>query len=154
MADNIEQVLLKIIDTRQALITSIRLLKNGSLNYAYEDISAQLDQLLPKELLLKTSYDWLKELPRYLKASQLRIAKAPHFGVKDESNSLELNGLMNRWSKLESDPSLRDSQELALLRWMIEEYRVSLFAQSLGTKIPISAKRIEGQFKKALRENS
>ena len=154
IADDIEKVLLKIIDTRQALIADIRLLKNGTLNYAYDDISAQLDQLLPKEFLLKTSYDWLKELPRYLKASQLRIAKAPHFGVKDESNSLELNGLMNRWSKLESDPSLRDSRELALLRWMIEEYRVSLFAQSLGTKIPVSAKRIEAQFEKALRENS
>ena len=102
---------------------------------------------------MRTSYDWLKELPRYLKASQLRIAKAPHLGAKDESNSLELISLMSRWSKLESDPRLCNSQELELLRWMIEEYRVSLFAQSLGTKIPVSAKRIEAQFEKISRTN-
>jgi ATP-dependent helicase HrpA len=152
-ADNIEIVLQKILDTRKALLGDIRHLKNGSLNYAFNDISSQLDRLLPKELLVRTSYDWLKELPRYLKASQLRIAKAPHLGAKDESNSLELISLMSRWSKLESDPRLCNSQELELLRWMIEEYRVSLFAQSLGTKIPVSAKRIEAQFEKISRTN-
>jgi ATP-dependent helicase HrpA len=61
--------------------------------------------------------------------------------------------LAQYWEKYETLQGHRlenECPELNLLRWMLEEFRVSLFAQALGTRIPVSAKRIDAQFEKLL----
>ncbi|MCY1406111.1 RNA helicase HrpA [compost metagenome] len=96
----------------------------------------------------ETPAQWLKELPRFLKAIELRLEKLPAQVQKDRVWSIELAG---QWAQYQARASKhaqegkRDPQ-LELYRWLIEEYRVSLFAQQLGTRVPISDKRLSKQW--------
>ena len=88
----------------------------------------------------------LKHFPRYLKAITARLKKYPHVGKNDITYTQEIARYWNAYIDMiaKKDPVKLD--KLNSLRWMIEEYRVSLFAQSLGTELPISAKRLDRQF--------
>ena len=91
---------------------------------------------------------WLKELPRYLKAIELRLEKLPGQVQKDRVWSGELGGLWAQYqarATKHAQEGKRDPQ-LELYRWWLEEYRVSLFGQQLGTKVPISDKRLSKQW--------
>ena len=80
--------------------------------------------------------------PRFLKTLVVRIEKFQRNPAADKA----LQDKVDLWlQRLESIASLDDSKEF---RWMIEEYQVSLFAQGLGTSIPISAKRLEQKWQK------
>ena len=86
--------------------------------------------------------------PRYLKAIELRLEKLPSQVQKDRVWSGELAGLWTQYEnrlKKHAQEGKRDPQ-LELYRWWLEEYRVSLFGQQLGTKVPISDKRLSKQW--------
>jgi ATP-dependent helicase HrpA len=68
--------------------------------------------------------------------------------LRDEQATQEINALMARWRSC-SNPLVESAQHY---RWMLEEYRISLFAQSVGTSIPVSSKRLEKQWQKVLQE--
>jgi len=115
---------------------------------ALNDIKQQLSHLVYPGFVRETPAVWLKELPRYLKAIELRLEKLPGQVQKDRVWSAELSGL---WAQYQARASKhaqegkRDPQ-LELYRWWLEEYRVSLFGQQLGTKVPISDKRLSKQW--------
>ncbi|WP_313059651.1 DUF3418 domain-containing protein, partial [Pseudomonas rhodesiae] len=115
---------------------------------ALNDIKQQLSNLVYPGFVRETPAQWFKELPRYLKAIELRLEKLPSQVQKDRVWSGELSGLwtqyQNRLNK-HAQEGKRDPQ-LELYRWWLEEYRVSLFAQQLGTKVPISDKRLSKQW--------
>jgi ATP-dependent helicase HrpA len=115
---------------------------------ALNDIKQQLSNLVYPGFVRETPAQWFKELPRYLKAIELRLEKLPSQVQKDRVWSSELSGLwvqyQNRLNK-HAQEGKRDPQ-LELYRWWLEEYRVSLFAQQLGTKVPISDKRLSKQW--------
>ena len=72
-----------------------------------------------------------------------RLESAPHFGAKDRELTTKIQSYWRRY-EAESDRKRTEKQpEVDLLRWMIEEYRVSSFAQFLGTKLPVSDRRLE-----------
>jgi len=115
----------------------------ASLQYLVQDISLQLDNLFPMRLLMKTPIDQLEQYPRYLQAIECRLEKAPHMGAKDRPDT---DTIMHYWQRYENllDSSKADqTAQLQELRWMLEELRVSLFAQHLGTRSSISPKRVE-----------
>ena len=115
---------------------------------ALNDIKLQLSNLVYPGFVRETPAEWLKELPRYLKAIEQRFDKLSSQLQKDRVWSGELNAC---WAQYQARLSKhlqegkRDPQ-LQLYRWMLEEYRVSLFAQQLGTKMPVSDKRVSKQW--------
>ena len=84
----------------------------------------------------------LEQYPKYLKAILIRIEKIPRKSKDDEIFMNQINDLLDRVSS--ANIHLNDNLlfELRRLRWLIEELRVSLFAQQLKTREPVSYKRI------------
>ncbi|WP_296268979.1 ATP-dependent RNA helicase HrpA [Pseudomonas sp. UBA6562] len=112
------------------------------------DIRQQLGNLVYPGFVRETPGQWFKELPRYLKAIELRLEKLGAQVQKDRVWSGELSNLWAQYkTRLDkhAQEGKRDEQ-LAVYRWWMEEYRVSLFAQQLGTKVPISDKRLSKQW--------
>ena len=110
---------------------------------ALNDIKQQLSHLVYPGFVRETPHQWLKELPRYLKTIEQRFEKQ-----KDRVWSGELSNLWAQYqtrAAKHAQEGKRDPQ-LELYRWWLEEYRVSLFAQQLGTKVPISDKRLGKQW--------
>jgi ATP-dependent helicase HrpA len=115
---------------------------------ALNDIKQQLNNLVYPGFIRETPGAWLKELPRFLKAIELRLEKLGAQVQKDRVWSAELG---NDWAQYQArlakhaQEGKRDEQ-LVVYRWWLEEYRVSLFGQQLGTKVPISDKRLAKQW--------
>ncbi|MCQ4297599.1 ATP-dependent RNA helicase HrpA [Pseudomonas stutzeri] len=115
---------------------------------ALNDIKAQLGNLVYPGFVRETPAEWLKEYPRYLKAIEQRFEKIGAQLQRDRVWSGELAGYWEQYQvrlKKHLQEGKRDA-ELALYRWMIEEYRVSLWAQQLGTKMAVSDKRLNKQW--------
>jgi ATP-dependent helicase HrpA len=119
--------------------------------YALDDLHQQLAELLPDGFLTATPWDWLQHHPRYLKAMNLRLKKIATSGIPRDRQSHDQ--IYPRWEALQqrtADHRRRavDDPELAHFRWMLEELRVSLFAQELGTSLPVSPQRLDKQWNK------
>ena len=108
------------------------------------DMRGQLDGLVFRGFLLHTPWDRLQQLPRYLRALQQRIDKLPLAAARDQQWLRELQPLLDEWRERVRATRERgvDDPRLDEIRWMLEELRVSLFAQELGTAYPVSAKRV------------
>jgi ATP-dependent helicase HrpA len=113
------------------------------------DLREQLAHLVPPRFLRTTPARWLPHLPRFLKAMQARLAKLLNAGlVRDQAHMLEVRprwrAYLERAAKHRRDNVVDPA--LAEYRWMLEELRVSLFAQELKTSIPVSPKRLDAQW--------
>jgi ATP-dependent helicase HrpA len=111
---------------------------------AAADMQDQLSALFPSTFPLGIPAEWLAEYPRYLKAMDLRLERLA--GGKSEARERE--ALSERWARvrgqLERDwPSAESRDRFEQVRWLTEEFRVSLFAQSLGTRVKVSAVRLD-----------
>jgi len=124
-----------------------------ALAFALSDIQEQLQQLFYAGLVYKTPDEWLRQYPRYLRGIQMRLEKAVLNPQKDKLTLLEIQP---HWQRLQEyiakEGAFVMTQHLALIeyRWWIEELRVSLFAQTLKTQIPISPKRLDKQWELVL----
>ncbi len=103
-----------------------------------QEIQQQLDQLIYPGFILKTPDDWLQHLPRYLKAIEVRLEKAERDPVKDKKLAASVCRFWDLYTSINTKTSAHER-----FHWMLEEYRVSLFAQELGTSITVSDKRLE-----------
>ena len=115
---------------------------------ALNDIKAQLASLVYPGFVRDTPLEWLKEYPRYLKAVEQRFDKLGGQVQRDRVWSGELAGLWEQYrarAAKHGQEGKRDAN-LELYRWMLEEYRVSLWAQQLGTRMPVSDKRLNKQW--------
>ncbi|MHB0764923.1 ATP-dependent RNA helicase HrpA [Stutzerimonas sp. NM35] len=115
---------------------------------ALNDIKAQLGNLVYPGFVRETPGEWLREYPRYLKAIEQRFEKIGAQLQRDRVWSGELAGYWEQYQarlKKHQQEGKRDP-ELVQYRWMLEEYRVSLWAQQLGTKMPVSDKRLNKQW--------
>ncbi|MDR6713106.1 ATP-dependent helicase HrpA [Pseudomonas hunanensis] len=115
---------------------------------ALNDIKQQLANLVYPGFVRETPSLWFKELPRYLKAVELRLEKLGSQVQKDRVWSAELSNLWAQY-KARADKHAQEGkrdEQLTLYRWLLEEYRVSLFAQQLGTKVAVSDKRLSKQW--------
>ena len=111
---------------------------------AYRGLDADLERLLPDDFLARVPYHRLRHLIRYLKAVEVRTERAATDPRKDAQKAELIEVYQSQLEKLagETDSPERESQ-IEELRWMLEEYRVSVFAQELGTAHPISPKRLD-----------
>jgi ATP-dependent helicase HrpA len=113
------------------------------------DLKDQLDGLIFRGFLLEVPYARLKDYPRYLKAARERLDKLFHAAGRDQQQLRELTPLLDKWRERAAavQAAGRHDPRLDEIRWMLEELRISLFAQRIGTAYPISLKRLEARWK-------
>ena len=108
-----------------------------------DDVAAQLQRLVPKKFLLLTEWPALLHLPRYLKAVVLRLDKLRADPGRDATRMAELRPLEQRWLRRLAELKGASHARMDEYRWLLEELRVSLFAQELRTPQPVSTKRLD-----------
>ena len=113
----------------------------GYARASYDDLREQLELLLAPGFLAERNRDELVELPRYLKAMRLRAERLRQDAARDQRRMLEVLPYWRRLLALRAQG--RDDAAWWSLRWLLEEWRVSLFAQELGTAQPVSVKRLQ-----------
>ncbi|WP_202112659.1 ATP-dependent RNA helicase HrpA [Gilliamella sp. Pas-s95] len=125
-----------------------------SLAFALSDIKKQMDHLIYKGFVAQSSYKRLPDINRYLLAIEKRIEKLMLNTTKDRQSMNiidEVEVQYKKWLNSLSE-NLKSQEKVTNIRWMIEELRVNLFAQQLGTAYPISVKRIKQQIDKVKSE--
>jgi len=108
-----------------------------------EDIMAQLQRLCPKQFIMQTPWAQAQHLPRYLKAVVARLDKWRVDAARDAKLMAELKPLEQRYLRRVAELKGQVDARLADFRWLLEELRVSLFAQELRTPQPVSVKRLD-----------
>ena len=108
-----------------------------------EDIAAQLQRLMPKRFVASTPYPQLQHFPRYLKGITLRLDKLKVDPARDAQRLAELRPLDQRHTRRLAELKGTHDARLDEFRWLLEELRISLFAQELRTPQPVSVKRLE-----------
>ncbi|MGB6101175.1 MAG: ATP-dependent RNA helicase HrpA [Comamonas sp.] len=110
---------------------------------AAQDAGRQLQILMNKNFLLDTPWAQLQHYPRYLKAITLRLDKLRADPARDAARTRELQPLEQRYWRLFAERKGREDARMQEYRWMLQELRVSLFAQELRTPYPVSVKRLD-----------
>jgi ATP-dependent helicase HrpA len=108
-----------------------------------DDIQAQLQRLVDKRFLLHTPWFALQHLPRYLRAVVMRLDKLRADPERDTARLAELRPLEQRWLRRVGELKGAPHARMDEYRWLLEELRVSLFAQELRTPQPVSPKRLD-----------
>ncbi len=120
----------KIKDTKNAL-------------EAATDAAQQLQRLVPKRFLISTPYSQLQHLTRYLKAITLRLEKWRGDPARDAARMAEMRPQEQRYWRLVAERKGATDARMQEFRWLLEELRVSFFAQELRTPQPVSIKRLD-----------
>ncbi len=122
-------------------------LRGDAARAAVADMRAQLSGLIHPGFVTATGYRRLPHLPRYLQAMERRLDKLPENPARDAANMAVAQRVEQAYRQAAADltsagraPGARAG--LAETRWMLEELRVSLFAQTLGTQAPVSENRV------------
>ncbi len=117
---------------------------------AVKDIEQQTAQLMCEGFMRDTERRWFEQYPRYFKVMLNRLQRLSGQHQKDQQYRQMLEALEKPLHELlaDRDDALLSVPPLSHYRWMLEEFRVSLFAQSLGTAMPVSEKRLQEQWQK------
>ena len=117
----------------------------ATVNRLKRDVESQIAALVYKGCFSQTPWENISQLPRYLKALRLRIEKQPSNPERDGKNAASVGLIWQNWEALVDKQTKADklNPKVMEFRWLIEELRVSLFAQELKTPFPVSIKRLE-----------
>ncbi|WP_428983796.1 ATP-dependent RNA helicase HrpA [Rhodoferax mekongensis] len=110
---------------------------------ATSDAQQQINRLIPKKFLQATPWDRLQHLARYLKAITLRLDKYRADPARDAARLTELRPQEQRYWRLVAERKGAVDERMQEFRWLLEELRVSFFAQELRTPQPVSVKRLD-----------
>jgi ATP-dependent helicase HrpA len=119
-----------------------KLVQAKAFGQAAVDMQAQLDALIGKRFVVDTPYAQLVHFPRYLKGIALRIDKLRADASRDTRLAAELLPLQQQYQRALSQRGGVFDARLGEFRWLLEELRISLFAQELRTPMPVSVKRL------------
>jgi ATP-dependent helicase HrpA len=121
---------------------------------AIADINTQLTDLFAKHFLQYMPSEWQQHVGRYLKGISKRIDRMQGQLPRDLEMVAEITDMQNRYRQLVNEIPIHrrgESSELIDLRWLLEEYRISLFSQPIKTSRPVSRKRLENHFEMTLK---
>ncbi|HCL85231.1 MAG TPA: ATP-dependent helicase, partial [Comamonadaceae bacterium] len=110
---------------------------------AVADATQQLQRLMPRSFLATAPWPQLQHYPRYLKAIVSRLDKLRADPARDAVRLKELQPLEQRYTRLLAERKGQQDARMQEYRWMLEELRVSFFAQELRTPYPVSTKRLD-----------
>ncbi|MBW2096879.1 MAG: DUF3418 domain-containing protein, partial [Deltaproteobacteria bacterium] len=152
-ARELRDQVLKVLDAYHRTRSTLHRIENNSRgNKAVLEMCAlireELQALVPENFLEMYPMDRLAHLPRYLKAVEIRVERGAYDPLKDQKKTAEVAAFREEMERLNHDAlssgaSPEKKEALEELRWMIEEFKVSLFAQELKTAYPVSSKRLE-----------
>jgi len=114
---------------------------------AVNPLAGELASLVSSRFLERIAYDRLTHLPRYLKALLVRAERAALNPAKNQERIRQLAPYQEALRKLQAQPTRSPEalRQIEIFRWMVEEFKISLFAQEIGTAIPVSPKRLDQQ---------
>jgi len=141
IAQEIARLIGNILGEYQALQKSLPQLKSNT--QANQDVRAQLEWLLRKRFIAEIPYERLQHVPRYLKAIGLRIEKLRANPARDAQCMVQLQPLSQAWQKLRQAQQGKPDTRVDEFAWLLQELRVSLFAQELKTPVIVSVKRLQ-----------
>lgn len=143
-AQALETLVNEIIEQDYQLRMALSALSHSAFAYAQSDAEQQRERLFTAHFIDETPAEHLACYPRYLKALNYRIQRLQAHAPKDKQASQEIQSLQERWLLLQQrQPQSQLLPSVQEYRWLLEEYRVSLFAQQLKTRVPVSRKRLD-----------
>ncbi|HWH40446.1 MAG TPA: ATP-dependent RNA helicase HrpA [Usitatibacter sp.] len=132
-----------VFEASQHLVQALA--QNASLTRVVADVKAARERLVYPGFFARTPWERLEHLPRYLRGYALRLQKFRANSERDQKHAHAIHTMWQNYearAKSDHDAGRRDPK-LEEYRWLIEELRVSLFAQELRTPFPVSAKRLQ-----------
>jgi ATP-dependent helicase HrpA len=138
-----------LLNGYQAALGAVEKLSGSLFAEVRADIRDQLAELVAPHFLVRVPFAWLAQYPRYFHAMQVRVLKVKQGGLDRDLQ------MIDRLKLRRADFAARvtaherrgvNDPELQGFRWLLEEYRVSLFAQELRTAVPVSEKRLDEQW--------
>ncbi len=149
---DVTKLVAEILSEATALKKAIKKATSLTTMHAVSDVKAQMENLVYPGFVAQTGYDQLVHLPRYLKAAQVRLTKLGPNLHRDNQLMLTVQDLEDSYDNaVKSLPAgIIVPDALRRVNWMIEELRVSFFAQELGTAYTVSEKRIAKAQREAL----
>jgi ATP-dependent helicase HrpA len=135
------------LDASRELDAAVRRTTSLSLLATLTEVRALAADLVGEGFIARTPAARLKDLPRYLRAATHRIAKAQENPSRDAELAWRVREVgaevdLARQTARANGPDPEAAERLERARWLVEEFRVSLFAQQLGTSEPVSERRI------------
>tara|TARA_R110002096_G_scaffold3529_1_gene17340 strand:+ start:19794 stop:23714 length:3921 start_codon:yes stop_codon:yes gene_type:complete len=154
-ADRVCVVLQKILEMNLQVRTLLADQAMLKYSHAVKDIEEQLEYMMFHGFIEDIETEYLKQYPRYLEAIIKRMEKLEYGLDKDRQSTEQIQPHWDRIKKLvdhayETDGNTSSFDEY---RWMCEELRISLFAQGLKTRIPVSLKRLDKAWERCQKEN-
>ena len=142
-ANGVLQQVIRVLDEWRSVEKSLHGRVEMSMLPAMTDLRAQLARLVHPGFIAEAGSPALREYPRYLKAMAARVERLPD-QARDRELMDRIDVLQQAWQhRVDALPEGRPlGADLRRVRWMLEEYRVSLWAQNLGTAQPVSDARI------------
>ncbi|MEZ0602350.1 ATP-dependent RNA helicase HrpA [Paraburkholderia sp. IW21] len=119
-----------------------KLMQAKTFTAAHADMSNQLEALIGKRFVVDTPYPQLAHFPRYLKGIAMRIDKLKADAARDARQFAEFHPLSQNYQRALAQRGGVLDTRLSEFRWLLEELRISLFAQELRTPMPVSVKRL------------
>ncbi|MEA5097559.1 MAG: ATP-dependent RNA helicase HrpA, partial [Burkholderiaceae bacterium] len=141
LANQVAQLAAQILAEYHALPRKLQGLKAHP--QAVADIQSQVQALIGKRFLLDNDYAQLAHFPRYLKAIGLRLDRLRTDPARDARLMAEWQQVASKYQRALKERGRSADPKMAEFRWLLEELRVSLFAQELRTPMPVSVKRLE-----------
>ncbi|MBK4725976.1 ATP-dependent RNA helicase HrpA [Pantoea agglomerans] len=140
IAKKVEQILTSVFNINKRLKGRVDI----TMALALSDIKAQMSGLVYRGFVTGNGWKRLADTLRYLQAIERRMEKLAVDPHSDRARMLKVESVQQAWTQWfnKLPPERKDDEEVQDIRWMIEELRVSFFAQQLGTPFPISEKRI------------
>ncbi len=147
----IATLLPNFFDHHQKLVKRISDTSAETYGQVLSSIKSQLSRLFQDQFWVSTPWLWLQRFPVYFESASHRLQKLNRSSLGQQ---LEKQKLLDRFHEIHKDLAKRHQaqgihcDDLVEFRWMIEELSVSIFSQQLGTRLPVSEKRLEKQLAK------
>lgn len=145
----VDKILMKAHELKRQLKGQL----NFSVAYTYKDVANQLDNLVYKGFVSSTKLEYLQQMPRYLDAMLYRLDKVHRDANRDLMYTRKIEEINETYKNTISRYKYTViPDDLVNVKWLIEELRVSYFAQQLGARVAVSDKRITNELKRILEE--
>ncbi|HEY4339398.1 MAG TPA: ATP-dependent RNA helicase HrpA [Steroidobacteraceae bacterium] len=150
-ATRVIATLRSILEERRTVRRALDELRGEVFAAGVAQMSLQMNALLPADFPSSPEQPWFNQLPRYLKAISRRATRMRTNLERDNALAVRIRPFEAQIQKLsEVGVPLAAAPALRQLRWMLEEFRVSLHAQELRTLVPVSEKRLQEQVERIL----
>jgi len=140
IAKQVEQILTAVFNINKRLKGRVDM----TMALGLSDVKVQMAGLVYRGFVTGNGFNRLGDTLRYLQAIEKRLEKMATDPHRDRAQMLKVESVQQAWQQWlnKLPPARREDEDVKAIRWMIEELRVSFFAQQLGTPYPISDKRI------------